>query len=87
MLVRCLKLLKPYTKKGVTDDDDDEDEEEEDETGARLRSFPPLGRIMEKDFLSQAYHLGMFVDLLKGTEGNKSIFRHFVQLLSTAVLL
>lgn len=57
VLVRCLKLLKPYTKKGVTDDDDDEDEEEEDETGARLRSFPPLGRIMEKDFLSQAYHL------------------------------
>ena len=70
VLVRCLKLLKPYTKKGVTDDDDDEDEEEEDETGARLRSFPPLGRIMEKDFLSQAYHLGMFDHcLLKGTEG------------------
>ncbi|KAM7394584.1 hypothetical protein PAMP_021375 [Pampus punctatissimus] len=55
--VRCLKLLKPYTKKGVTDDDDDDDEEEEDETGARLRACPPLGRIMEKDFLSQAYHL------------------------------
>ncbi|CAK6972755.1 general transcription factor 3C polypeptide 1-like [Scomber scombrus] len=57
VLVRCLKLLKPYTKKGVTDDDDEDDEDEEDETGARLRAFPPLGRIMEKDFLSQAYHL------------------------------
>lgn len=60
VLVRCLRQLKPYTRKGVTDDDDDEDEEEEDESGARLRAFPPQGRIMEKDFLSQAYHLGMF---------------------------
>lgn len=58
VLVRCLRLLKPYTKKGVTDDDDD-DEDDEDDTGARRKAFPPEGRIMEKDVLSQAYHIGM----------------------------
>lgn len=57
VLVRCLKLIKPYTKKGVPEDDDDDDEEEDD-TGARRGAFPPEGRIMEKDFLSQTYHLG-----------------------------
>ncbi|XP_050926445.1 LOW QUALITY PROTEIN: general transcription factor 3C polypeptide 1 [Lates calcarifer] len=56
VLVRCLRLLKPYTKKGVTDDDDD-DEDDEDDTGARRKAFPPEGRIMEKDVLSQAYHI------------------------------
>uniref|UniRef100_A0A665SYE8 Uncharacterized protein n=1 Tax=Echeneis naucrates TaxID=173247 RepID=A0A665SYE8_ECHNA len=54
--VRCLKLVKPYSKKGVTDDDD-YDEDEEDETGARRGAFPPESRIMEKDVLSQAYHI------------------------------
>uniref|UniRef100_A0A8C4I934 General transcription factor 3C polypeptide 1 n=1 Tax=Dicentrarchus labrax TaxID=13489 RepID=A0A8C4I934_DICLA len=57
VLVRCLKLIKPYTRKGVTDDDDDEDEEEEDDTGARRRALPSEGRIMEKDVLTQAYHI------------------------------
>ena len=60
MLVRCLKLLKPYSQKGVPDDDDDDDEDEEDEGGTRRRAFPPCGRIMEKDVLSQAYHIGAF---------------------------
>ncbi|XP_029312111.1 general transcription factor 3C polypeptide 1 isoform X2 [Cottoperca gobio] len=57
VLVRCLRLLKPYTKKGVTDDDDDEDEDEEDYTGARERPLPPEGRIMESDVLSQSYNI------------------------------
>ncbi|XP_027139206.1 general transcription factor 3C polypeptide 1 isoform X2 [Larimichthys crocea] len=57
VLVRCLKMLKPYTKKGVTDDDDDDDEDEEDGTGARRRGPPAEGRIMETDVLSQAYHI------------------------------
>ncbi|XP_035516207.1 general transcription factor 3C polypeptide 1-like isoform X2 [Morone saxatilis] len=65
VLVRCLKLLKPYTRKGVTDDDDDEDEEEEDDTGARRRALPSEGRIMEKDVLTQAYH----IVLACGTKG------------------
>lgn len=57
VLVRCLKLLKPYTRKGVTDDDDDEDDDDEDYTGAG-RAVSPEGRIMEHDVLSQAYHIG-----------------------------
>ncbi|XP_044044024.1 general transcription factor 3C polypeptide 1 [Siniperca chuatsi] len=57
VLVRCLRLLKPYTRKGVTDDDDDEDEDEEDDTGARRRTLPTEGRILENDVLSQAYHI------------------------------
>ncbi|XP_040892530.1 general transcription factor 3C polypeptide 1 [Toxotes jaculatrix] len=64
VLVRCLRLLKPYAKKGVTDDDD-EDDDEEDDTGARRRAFPPEGRIMEKDVLSQAYH----IVVSRGTKG------------------
>ncbi|XP_035036603.2 general transcription factor 3C polypeptide 1 [Hippoglossus stenolepis] len=57
VLVRCLRLLKPYSQKGVPDDDDDDDEDEEDDSGTRRRAFPPCGRIMEKDVLSQAYHI------------------------------
>lgn len=57
MLVRCLRLLKPYTKKGVTDDDEDEEEDDEDYSGAG-RAPPPEGRIMEDDILSQAYRIG-----------------------------
>nr|XP_046226632.1 general transcription factor 3C polypeptide 1-like [Scatophagus argus] len=56
VLVRCLKLLKPYARKGVTDDDDDEDEDEEDDAEPR-RGLPSEGRIMEHDVLSQAYRL------------------------------
>lgn len=59
MHVRCLRLLKPYTRKGLADDDDDDEEDEENDTAER-RPVPSEGRIMEKDFLSQAYHLGMF---------------------------
>uniref|UniRef100_A0A8C2W8W9 B-block binding subunit of TFIIIC domain-containing protein n=1 Tax=Cyclopterus lumpus TaxID=8103 RepID=A0A8C2W8W9_CYCLU len=57
VLVRCLKLLKPYTKKGVTEDDDDDDDEDEDYDH---RALPSEGRIMETDTLSQAYQLGKF---------------------------
>lgn len=60
IMVRCLRLLKPYTKKGVTDDDDDEDDDEEDDPGARRRALPTEGRIMESDILSQAYNIGRF---------------------------
>lgn len=58
VLVRCLKLLKPYSKKGVTDvyiEEDEDDEEDYTETG---RALPPEGRIMEQDMLSQAYQIG-----------------------------
>ncbi|XP_042341203.1 general transcription factor 3C polypeptide 1 [Plectropomus leopardus] len=65
VMVRCLKLLKPYTKKGVTEDDDDDDDDDEDDTGARGRALPPEGRIMETDVLTQAYHLV----LSAGTKG------------------
>ncbi|XP_033480322.2 general transcription factor IIIC subunit 1 [Epinephelus lanceolatus] len=65
VMVRCLKLLKPYTKKGVTEDDDDEDEDEEDDSGTRGRALPPEGRIMESDVLTQAYH----IVLSAGTKG------------------
>ncbi|XP_070771379.1 general transcription factor 3C polypeptide 1 [Enoplosus armatus] len=57
VLVRCLRLLKPYTRKGVADDDDDEDDEEEDDTGGGRRALLSEGRIMEKDVVSQAYHI------------------------------
>ncbi|XP_072240808.1 general transcription factor 3C polypeptide 1 isoform X2 [Leuresthes tenuis] len=66
VLVRCVKLLKPYTKKGVTeDDDDDEDEEEEDYSGARRRADPSEGRLMERNIMMQAYH----IILSSGTKG------------------
>ncbi|XP_077461274.1 general transcription factor 3C polypeptide 1 [Stigmatopora argus] len=57
--VRCLKLIKVYTGKVATDaegwkDDEDEDDDDEDD---RRRAQPPVGHIMEKDVLSQAYDL------------------------------
>lgn len=62
MQVRCVKLLKPYAKKSV-DDDDDDDEDDEDYTGEG-RAIPPVGRIMEHDVLSQAYHIGTVLYLI-----------------------
>ncbi|XP_068606928.1 general transcription factor 3C polypeptide 1 [Brachionichthys hirsutus] len=56
VLVRCLKLLKPYSKKSLTDDDDDDDEEEDDDPEAKMRAPPSEGRLMERDVLSQAYN-------------------------------
>ncbi|XP_077427194.1 general transcription factor 3C polypeptide 1 [Vanacampus margaritifer] len=53
--VRCLKLLKPYT--GKVDDWKEDEEDDEDEEGGKRRTLPPIGRIMEKDVLSQAYNL------------------------------
>ncbi|XP_077380152.1 general transcription factor 3C polypeptide 1 isoform X2 [Festucalex cinctus] len=53
--VRCLKLLKPYTGK-VDEWKEDEDDDEDDEGGKR-RTGPPIGRVMEKDVLSQAYKM------------------------------
>lgn len=58
MRVRCLKLLKPYSKKSVPEQDDDDDEEEEDYSATGKRAFPSEGRVMERDVLSQAYHCG-----------------------------
>ncbi|XP_076003891.1 general transcription factor 3C polypeptide 1 isoform X2 [Genypterus blacodes] len=56
--VRCMKLLKPYSKKDTIDDEEDkDDEDDEDETRVRRRHVPTQGRIMEKDLLSQAYHI------------------------------
>lgn len=59
VLVRCLRLLKPYSKKSIAEDDMDEDNEDDDEEYAEAgRALPTEGRIMEQDMLSQAYHIG-----------------------------
>uniref|UniRef100_A0A8C6NYI7 Ral transcription factor IIIC subunit 1 n=1 Tax=Nothobranchius furzeri TaxID=105023 RepID=A0A8C6NYI7_NOTFU len=67
VLVRCVKLLKPYTKKSVPEEEEDEDDEdEEDYSGARKGGgVPTVGRIMERDVLYQAYD---FI-LSSGTKG------------------
>ncbi|KAA8595270.1 hypothetical protein FQN60_012405 [Etheostoma spectabile] len=57
VLVRCLRLLKPYTGKSVAEDDDDEDEDEDDDGAARRQALPSEGQIMESDVLTQAYHI------------------------------
>uniref|UniRef100_A0A667WLB0 Ral transcription factor IIIC subunit 1 n=1 Tax=Myripristis murdjan TaxID=586833 RepID=A0A667WLB0_9TELE len=56
VLVRCLKLVKPYKKKVIMVEDD-EDDDEEDEIGVRRKSLPSEGRIMERDILLQAYDI------------------------------
>uniref|UniRef100_A0A3Q1G3K9 General transcription factor IIIC subunit 1 n=1 Tax=Acanthochromis polyacanthus TaxID=80966 RepID=A0A3Q1G3K9_9TELE len=65
VLVRCVRLVKPYVKKGIPDDEDDDDEDEEDEAGGRTGGSRSEGRIMERDIMSQAYHL----ILSSGTKG------------------
>lgn len=62
VLVRCVKLLKPYSQKNVADDEDDDDEEDDDDSGAGRRGTPAVGRIMEMDILSQAYQFGRSKD-------------------------
>ncbi|XP_061576125.1 general transcription factor 3C polypeptide 1-like [Cololabis saira] len=64
--VRCVKLIKPYVKKGVTCDEDDEDDDDDDDSpGANRGELPPECRILEKDVISQAYQL----ILSSGTNG------------------
>ncbi|XP_054912510.1 general transcription factor 3C polypeptide 1 [Poeciliopsis prolifica] len=64
VLIRCIKLLKPYGKKTPADfDDDDEDDDDYTEGGGRV--LPSEGRIMERDIMSQAYH----IILSSGTKG------------------
>lgn len=58
VLVRCLKLLKPYSKKGVTEVYTEEDEDDDEDYTETVRALPPEGRIMEQDMLSQAYQIG-----------------------------
>lgn len=58
VLVRCLKLLKPYSKKGVTEVYIEEDEDDDEDYTEMGRALPPEGRIMEQDMLSQAYQIG-----------------------------
>ena len=55
VLVRCVKLLKPYFGKSVSDDEDDEEDYDNE---ARRSTVPSEGRIMEIDVMSQAYHIG-----------------------------
>lgn len=57
VLVRCIKLLKPYGRKNAGDFDEDEDDDDTEERGQVL---PSEGRIMERDVISQAYHIGQF---------------------------
>lgn len=59
--MRCLRLVKPYSKKGITDvieDDDDDDDEEDAMPGGGELSIE--GQVLERDLMSQAYHLGAF---------------------------
>ncbi|PWA32581.1 hypothetical protein CCH79_00015035, partial [Gambusia affinis] len=64
VLIRCIKLLKPYGRKTPADfDDDDEDDDDYTEGGGRV--LPSEGRIMERDVMSQAYH----IILSSGTKG------------------
>ncbi|XP_028268672.1 general transcription factor 3C polypeptide 1 [Parambassis ranga] len=64
--VRCLKLVKPYSKKGINEEEeDDDDEDEEDDAGVSRRAFASEGRILEKDVITQAYHMV----LSSGTKG------------------
>lgn len=59
VLVRCLRLLKPYSKKSIAEDDMDEDNDDDDEDYTEAgRALPAEGRIMEQDMLSQAYQIG-----------------------------
>ncbi|XP_015249512.1 PREDICTED: general transcription factor 3C polypeptide 1-like isoform X1 [Cyprinodon variegatus] len=64
VLVRCIKLLKPYGNRNTADFDDEDDEDEE-YAGGRGGGLPSEGRIMERDILSQAYH----IILSSGTKG------------------
>ncbi|XP_062866959.1 general transcription factor 3C polypeptide 1 isoform X2 [Trichomycterus rosablanca] len=51
--VRCLKLLKPYSRNKV----EDGDEEDEDGDGPARRSVQPQARDLERDLLTQAYEI------------------------------
>lgn len=57
VLVRCLKLVKPYSKKDIPDVIDDDDDEDNMPGGSKLSTE---GRVLERDIISQAYHLGAF---------------------------
>ncbi|XP_043945407.1 general transcription factor 3C polypeptide 1 [Protopterus annectens] len=50
IMVRCLKLLKPYKRKHMDDDDDDDEEE-------NSKTIVPVDIIYERDMLTQAYEL------------------------------
>ncbi|XP_011476240.2 general transcription factor 3C polypeptide 1 isoform X3 [Oryzias latipes] len=54
VLVRCLKLVKPYSKKDIPDVIDDDDDEDNMPGGSKLSTE---GRVLERDIISQAYHL------------------------------
>ncbi|XP_066516426.1 general transcription factor 3C polypeptide 1-like [Hoplias malabaricus] len=58
--VRCLKLLKPYSRKDLGGDDEDEDDDnDEDGEGPVKRTVQPQARDVERDLLSQAYEIVM----------------------------
>ncbi|XP_072514014.1 general transcription factor 3C polypeptide 1 isoform X2 [Salminus brasiliensis] len=62
--VRCLKLLKPYTRKVIDDEDDDENNDEEGD-GPVGRNVQAQPRDIERDLLSQAYE----IVVLTGSKG------------------
>ncbi|XP_030636150.1 general transcription factor 3C polypeptide 1 [Chanos chanos] len=53
ILVRCLKLIRPYGQKEAEDDEDDEN----DEDGEGRKCTVPYVRDMERDVLTQAYEI------------------------------
>lgn len=54
VLVRCLKLVKPYGQEAVEEEDDDD----EDGDASAKRSDLVKPRIIERDLLTQAYDIG-----------------------------
>ncbi|KAM4595765.1 general transcription factor 3C polypeptide 1 [Fundulus diaphanus] len=65
VLVRCVKLLKPYKTRELDDDDDDDEDDDDDYAEGGGRVLLSEARLMERDLLSQAYH----IILSTGTKG------------------
>lgn len=61
ILVRCLKLLKPYKRNQVNDDDDDYENNDEDGDAPVKRNVQAEARDIERDLLAQAYEIGQFI--------------------------
>uniref|UniRef100_A0AAR2KJI1 B-block binding subunit of TFIIIC domain-containing protein n=1 Tax=Pygocentrus nattereri TaxID=42514 RepID=A0AAR2KJI1_PYGNA len=70
--VRCLKLLRPYTRKETYDDDDDENNDE-DADGLVKRNIQAQARDIERDLLTQAYEIGQCTV-------SADVFHHFCEI-------
>ncbi|KAM6972435.1 general transcription factor 3C polypeptide 1 [Aplochiton taeniatus] len=57
ILVRCVKLIKPYEKKDLVAGADEDENEDEDGAAGDLKCLPYRGQTMERDLISQAYQI------------------------------